>query len=171
MEPDTGESPSGLPKPGDYRPLEPVWSIVTITYRDGFCGPGKKILAIERNFGQQVSRYFGLPERVNAQVQWQGGGRFLNGFGCAVPDEIAKVYARQWKKNKDLRLPDYLLYPKPDTSANERMKALKDQMDREVASGELSFVRLPGPDEGAQLAESYGAVPGSSTLFFGPKEE
>jgi hypothetical protein len=87
---------------------ESRWFITIENYDDALC-PGKKVLAVRMDCAQQVAYYFGQPEHINACIKWEGGQRFVNGFGRAVPESVAVNYARQWESNPHLRLPDAVL--------------------------------------------------------------
>jgi hypothetical protein len=112
-----GESPAEvaarLPKPGDAVTPEPRWSVEVV-------GLETKHLAIQMLIGVQNNQtlYIGHPDSVNARKEWPGGGRYLNGFGRAVPDEIAREYKRQWKASESLRAP--LPDPRERCEENER---------------------------------------------------
>lgn len=98
---------------GSAPALEPKWAVVTEPYAD-LQDPNKHVLAIRMDLGKQTSHFFGYPDQVNAKKEWDGGCRYLNGFGREVPEEIAKEYRRQWKANKHLRAPDDVLSPPRD---------------------------------------------------------
>lgn len=53
--------------------------------------------------GQGIYRYFGHPQLVNAIHSWDGGKRFLSGFGRECPEEIRAEYERIWTENPNLR--------------------------------------------------------------------
>jgi len=84
---------------GTPAPVQPVWEVLV---RD-LPVSGKKELVIQCAVGQQKTYYSGKPENVNLRRQWEGGGRYLNGFGRAVPDEICEGYLKAYKKFPTLR--------------------------------------------------------------------
>jgi hypothetical protein len=84
-----------LPRPGEARIPEPVWDVVEVSVV-------KPYLAIQMTIGAEKFLYAGRPEHVNARKEWQGGGRYLNPFGRAVPEEIVKRYAKAYRANRDL---------------------------------------------------------------------
>jgi len=110
-----------VPTPKTPAPVR-QFSIVIENYNDGRT-LDKKVVAIRMDYGKTVAHYFGKPELINARKEWPGGGRYLNGFGCAVPDEIVREYAKVWKKNEDLRLPKEVLDPDNSCAENEKMAA------------------------------------------------
>ena len=82
-----------LPKPGDYKVPAPRWSVETVATHTGH------VLAVVMRLGNSDPvLYAGSPKFINARREWQGGGRFVNGFGRRVPDETVKQYAQLWKE-------------------------------------------------------------------------
>ena len=118
---------------------QPVFSIVTEKYLDALSGPDKKVLAVRMALDKYVSHYFGKPEHINACMTWEGGARYFNGFGRAVPAEIVEAYTRQWKANKDLRLPDAVLNPDRSCKENQDLQADKEFFNNQVAGGIVPF--------------------------------
>ncbi len=133
LEPDTGESPSGLPKPGDYRPPQRNWSIDLIAAFD-LQDPVKKWLAIRCDFHNSVTFCTAAPDAVHNRKTWDGKP-FCSSFGVCVPPEMLDQYRKQWKASPHLRAP---LPERPSCPENESMKAKKEMLDREVSSGDLS---------------------------------
>lgn len=135
----SGSETYRLPKPGDAKPPQPHWDVVTV-------GESVKRLAIKLNCGDLTLYYTGTPERANARREWQGGGRWLNGFGREVPKEIQKQYADLRKRHKELRGGVYADEP-VDNEANRRMAeegkiAARLANEREAAIQEA--LRQPG---------------------------
>jgi hypothetical protein len=80
-------------------PAEPRWQIETV-------GISKKELVIRMSILGQVYYFSGNPASANKTVAWDGGSRFLNGFGRAIPKQILKAYREQWNANESLRGPE-----------------------------------------------------------------
>ena len=95
-----------LPKPGDYVSIPPTWEVLVKHVNQ----TGRSELVIRMTRPGFVADYFGEPQFANAFKSWpgpdgktEGGRRWLNGFGMAVPDEILEQYTKQWKRNRHLR--------------------------------------------------------------------
>jgi hypothetical protein len=90
-----------LPKPGDAaRAAQPQFEVIVANeYKST-----QKFLAIRMTQGRTVVDYVGKPENANRRVTWEGGGRWLNGFGREIPAETVKEYARAYKANDNLRV-------------------------------------------------------------------
>jgi len=135
--PDSPGEGSRLPKPTDpIVKLNPKWEVCVHTGReDG------KTLCIRMCLGNSVVDYFGSPDAANARREWKGGGRWLNGFGMAVPPEILKQYARSYKENPSLRGAAFTSLPEGVNTgpSNETMAANKEACDRELASGNAHY--------------------------------
>jgi len=135
---DAEESTSRLPKYQPAAVVEPEWEV---TVHNGH--QGGKTLCIRMTLPNLVLDYFGPPDAANSRREWDGGCRWLNGFGRAVPEEIVKLYKRQYKDNPSLRGSGWALPAGVSTGpSNESQAAVQKQMDdREVAvSHELSKV-------------------------------
>lgn len=135
----TDDKPGRLPRAGDAVVPQPIWEVVVIK-------SAQPVLAIRMTIGTQDALYTGDPKKVNARVEWNGGGRFTNGFGREVPEEIAKQYAKQWKSNDHLRAVGG--FSDPDTrdafssTVNTVGQQEKEAFDREVANGNVPFTRV-----------------------------
>jgi len=95
-----------LPKPGDYVSVPPKWEVLVKQVNQ----TGRSELVIRMTRPGFVADYFGEPQYANSFRSWpgpdgktEGGRRWLNGFGMAVPDEILEQYTKQWKRNRHLR--------------------------------------------------------------------
>jgi hypothetical protein len=82
------------PKPD----LTPRWA-VDILNRQG----ENPTLAVVMQVGQNHTHFTGKPEDVNKAVRWDGGQRFLSGFGRECPEAICRQYAEAWEANLELR--------------------------------------------------------------------
>ncbi len=91
---------SSLPsRPGNFVAADPRWEVGVLVDRGG-----PKFLAVRMTILNSVVTYTGAPSDINARRTWDGGGRYLNGFGREVPKDIADAYARRWRNSPDLRL-------------------------------------------------------------------
>jgi hypothetical protein len=94
------DTPSLLPRyQHPAAPTEPRWQIETV-------GLSKKELVIRMSILGQVYYFSGNPASANKTVAWDGGSRFLNGFGRAIPKQILEAYREQWNANESLRGPE-----------------------------------------------------------------
>jgi hypothetical protein len=91
-----------FPKPGEAVLPPEEWAVVLI---GGYKG-GNKHLAVQLKMGPQVFLFWDNPRLINARREWQGGGRYINGFGRAVPAAVADEYTKRWNQNEALRGPD-----------------------------------------------------------------
>lgn len=106
---------------------------------------GKKELVIQCTVAKQEIYYSGKPENANLRREWEGGGRFLNGFGRAVPDDICALYGREWKKCPTLR--GYTT-----KTAEEQNREYKEFMKRQDAEREARYRDAGvGAPEGARI--------------------
>ncbi|SRR6266446_5160647 len=88
-----------LPRPGDFKPLEPQWNVAVVKTLEGL-----QFLAIDFRIGNHRSVYFGNPKLTNAKMQTPLGGQcFLNGFGRPCPEAVVEGYANAWAANPELR--------------------------------------------------------------------
>lgn len=91
-----------LPKPGDVAPPVDRWAVSVMQFGT------KSHLVITLESGSFKAFYFGEPGHVNDKRVWQGGYRYLNGFGRACPEAIVAEYKKQFKRNPELRfVPDF----------------------------------------------------------------
>jgi hypothetical protein len=132
---DTSEG-SRLPK---YQPAavpEPSWEVCV---HNG--SQGAKTLCIRMTLPNVVVDYTGSPADANRRLEWQGGGRWLNGFGREVPTEILKIYNRQYKDNPSLRgIGGWCLPPGTSTGpSNETMAFVQKEYDNAVAHGSVPY--------------------------------
>jgi len=108
------------------------WSIVVENRR---CGTAFLDLPeIVTRVGGTVTRWFGHWKNCNARVEWQGGGRWLNGFGRPVPDEICEQYKRAWKRSKDFENLKQLVEPSRDEENHKMAEDLarKNRLDAQT---------------------------------------
>jgi hypothetical protein len=134
------ENSSRLPK---YQPASapaPQWEVCVHTG----IGTGEKVLCIRMTLPHSVVDYFGPPENANAVKRWDGGQRFLNGFGCAVPDDILKQYKRSYKENPNLRGAGVAMPLGFTGGSNDSMASEKEAYDKSVASGCVPFSAARG---------------------------
>jgi hypothetical protein len=149
-----GDVPYRLPRAGDGRPPQPIWSIEIVKQivpQDGGALQEFFYLAIQRvlNWGPnkvQVDRCFRPPDFVNDR-QYHDGRQFCSSFGCHVPDEILKDYKRQWKDRPELRAP-FEGQPKP------RLNEKSDKANIETAVGHATAA---GVVQGADLMRRPGS--------------
>jgi hypothetical protein len=136
------DEPEQVGPPRTYKPgsvAAPKWKV------GQFSKPvsGGFELRIQMQILGQTYSYNGDPYKANARVEWDGGSRYLNGFGRAVPDEILDEYSRQWKANPDLRglSPIYGTDAVKAFSAesNKRATAQKEFFDKQVAGGSVPY--------------------------------
>lgn len=96
---DSGEE-YRMPQPGDAH-ISLKWSVVTITDMANTILP-TPYAAIQLEVGKQFYRWSGNPKHANACRIWQGGQKYLNGLGRAIPEEILKQYVAVLKQNPEL---------------------------------------------------------------------
>jgi hypothetical protein len=102
LEPDTGDEKNAY-LPAKCTASKPVvlWDVIT---RHKATGGGELAIQLVVN-GASPLFYLGKPENVNKRQEWEGGGRWLSGLGRECPEEIVKLYKKQWKSNENLRAP------------------------------------------------------------------
>jgi hypothetical protein len=82
----------------------PVWDVVTVartTVHAANSAPPELIIQMEILGG--LYRWSGDPKRANHTADWDGGKRYLNGFGREIPDDVLGRYTALWKKNPTWR--------------------------------------------------------------------
>jgi hypothetical protein len=152
-----GDVPYRLPKAGDARPPQPVWSVEVVKInRIVQVNGGPEIetifyLAIRRelNWGPNkltVARCLRPPEFVHDRRS-HDGGLFCSDFGCAVPDEIRAAYKKQWKDREDLRAPY-------EAQSSPRLDEKADKAAIETAVGHAT---VSGVLQGAELMHRPGS--------------
>jgi hypothetical protein len=62
-----------------------------------------KLVCITMRIGRGFIHYFGHPQLVNAIHSWDGGQRYLSGFGRECPEEIRALYERNWNDHPECR--------------------------------------------------------------------
>lgn len=132
------DAPAGPPK--GYKPgsaAQPHWEVGT--YPLPVSG-GAELRIVMQILGQTYF-YNGHPDRADARATWDGGFRYLNGLGRAVPDDILAEYKRQWKSNSNIRgvSPMYGAETVKAFSAasNRQMAVQKEEYDKEVKAGNV----------------------------------
>jgi hypothetical protein len=109
----------GKPKYKAAAPPEPSWDVTTIKRATrGNDGGEYPELVIRMEIIGQVYNWSGQPKYANAVARWDGGQRYLSGFGRPVPDEVLARYEHLWKKNPQWRGP--YGETKEETSANTK---------------------------------------------------
>jgi len=131
---------SPLPKPGDFKIPEPKWSVIVHPWSHPL-RETRSVLFIQMNFMHGSVQYCGHPKKVNARVEWPGGGRYLNPFGRPVPPEIVAEYTKQWNAHEELRLTDAELNPTKVDDENRQRAKDKAEFDRAVAEGHVPRTR------------------------------
>src|SRR5713226_6794118 len=86
------DRPIKLPRPGDFKPLEPQWNVLAVTTLEGL-----QFLAIDFRIGNHRALYFGDPKLTNAKIRTPlGWESFLSGFGRPCPSQVCEGYASAW---------------------------------------------------------------------------
>ena len=155
LEPDApeGEGVSKLPpkfNAATFVKLDPQWEVAVLGDHD------QKVLAIRMTLGSAVYSYSGQPKHANAKIEWDGGGRFVNGFGRAIPESILKLYTEQWNSNPNLRDPYGEVTPGKH-AGNETMKSMLDAANRTSVPSYNPVSKAVGAAVG--LAQSLGILP------------
>jgi hypothetical protein len=83
-------------------PAAPVWAVVTIPRPSAHDTAGKE-LNIQMEILGGVYMWNGDPKRANITVDWDGGKRYVNGFGRLIPEETLGRYTHLWKQNQTWR--------------------------------------------------------------------
>jgi hypothetical protein len=86
----------------------PVWDVVTVARKTKANphDPMPQELVIQMEILGGQFRWSGNPKHANATIKWDGGQRYLSGFGREVPSEILGRYTALWKKNPEWRGPE-----------------------------------------------------------------
>jgi hypothetical protein len=151
-----GEGVSKLPpkfNAANFVKLDPAWEVTVLGDHD------QKVLAIRMTLGSAVYSYTGKPEHANAKVVWDGGGRYVSGFGREIPGDILKLYTEQWNRNRNLRDPNAEVTP-GGHAGNEQMKALKDAANEQLRAGQVGYNPVSKVVGAAvSLAQSLGIAP------------
>src|SRR5258708_1365801 len=88
-----------LPRPADFKPLEPKWKVLAVDSLEGL-----RFLAIEFRIGNHRAVYFGDPKLVNAKLRTPlGGESFQSGLGRPCPPQVCESYTNAWAANPELR--------------------------------------------------------------------
>ena len=117
------EALSDRPQPGDYIPEQPKWEVTTV-------GTVKEELVVRMTILGQTYYFSGNPANANKTISWDGGCRFLNGMGRAIPKDILETYRDQWKSSPALRGPEFSMIPEA-TSCPENEKQAAEKSFRE----------------------------------------
>jgi hypothetical protein len=151
-----GEGVSKLPpkfNAANFVKLDPAWEVTVLGDHD------QKVLAIRMTLGRAVYNYTGQPEHANAKAVWDGGGRYVNGFGREIPESILKLYTEQWNDNPNHRDPYGEVKPGPH-AGNETMKSMLDAANYHLRTGQVAHnpvSKVVGAAVG--LAQSLGILP------------
>jgi hypothetical protein len=121
------------------------------------------VLAIEMRQGPTLIQYIGPPDVLTAVRKWDGGQRWLHGFGVSVPEGIAAEYTKRWQGNPHLRGP-YDPNPNEPHAANVEAAAKKRLADdRVLACSQVAFsdseVEASLAKFNHQFADKFGGRP------------
>jgi hypothetical protein len=82
----------------------PVWDVVSMnrtTAQDANSAPPE--LTIQMEIMGALYRWSGDPKNANVRAEFDGGARYLSGFGRPIPEDVLGRYTYIWNKNPTWR--------------------------------------------------------------------